>query len=628
MKPSPSGSWWVGVAIASKKWFVGGDVSLQSKIFLLLAEVLICVQVAVYVGVNRAHDQYSKSILGKDLGVAVERFQEFLSSNEDPLRHNDYLRDLQSQMGLNLLVFEADTGKLVWGRWPTTSSNTRDDLYSLVLEKSDDRRRHLVKANDQVWMAETLVFQLPSNDRFKVLFFQETKGVLQSIQSVDWLLKLIFLLGLSLAATVTYFVVRRVIKPLQSLSQLALRVAGGEYGVKIASDGKDEIGQLSNSLARMKESLVQSLNDNQRVTDDLAERNAKMAVMNEQLERKLQETKILLQISQAMSMRLQGQSVIEIALSQLKEYFNADMVALFGYQYMSVECEIKNHVGRVFPVDGDNGDRQNLKVVMNLVNPLLTRVQQMKQPVVFSDFLTPETGGMITKDDLLTTALFPLKKNSKVIGALGLFSMNNDYKLTQEDIQFISTVASNITVLLENEYLHEETTRDNLTQLNNRAYFQEQLAEGIAAGPTQEFPVSLILFDIDHFKSFNDNHGHLVGDAILKQIGYILKRILRKNEDVLCRVGGEEFGVVLNGVPLHRVAEIAERLRKSVDSHQFLYNGREFHVTISIGYACLPNHATTVDELIEAADQAMYTSKNRGRNRVTPFITQNLRPAA
>ncbi|MCB0365744.1 MAG: diguanylate cyclase [Bdellovibrionaceae bacterium] len=594
-------------------------MSLQSKTFLLLAEVLISVQLAIYLGVTKAHDHYSKSILGRDLSVAVERFQSLIDQNGNPLESGDYLENLQRQMGLNILIFSADSGKKAWGRWPVTSVNTRDDLYKTVLDKVDGRMRYLLKVDDKAWMAETMVFQLSDNQRLKVLFFQETKGVFQSIQDVGLMLKTIFALGLLLTFGVSFLVVRRFVQPLQRLTDLATKVSNGDYEIKIESEGQDEIATLGKAFANMKESLVQTLTEKEKVAGDLEERNIKMAVLNNQMERKLEETKILLQISQAMTMRLQGQSVIEIALSQLKEYFKADMVALFGHQYGDENCELKNYVGRVFPFDEESGDRQNLKVVMDMVNPLLDRVQQMKQPVVFSDFLSSGAVGYGGREDRLTTSLFPLKKNNKVIGALGLLEMNSEKKLDEEDIQFIMTVASNITVLLENEYLHEETTRDSLTQLNNRSYFQVQLQEGIAAKPTKEFPVSLILFDIDHFKSFNDNYGHLVGDAILKQIGYILKRILRKNEDVMCRVGGEEFGVVLNGVKPERVAEIAERLRSNVEQHKFLHEGREFHVTISIGYACLPNSAKTADELIEKADQAMYMSKNRGRNRVTPY---------
>ena len=594
-------------------------MSLQSKTFMVLAEVLICVQLAIYLGVTKAHDSYSKSILGKDLQVAVERFQTMAEKTDNPLANGQILEDLQRQMGVNILVFDANTGKMSWGRWPVTPVTTREDLYNLVLDNVDVRTSYLIKVDDKAWMAETLVYQLPDNQRLKVLFFQETKGVLQSIQNVNVLLKVIFAIGILLSFLVSYFVVRRFTQPLKKLTDQAIRIAKGDFSLKIDVSGDDEIAKLGEAFSSMKESLVESLDDNQKVTGDLAERNTKMAVLNAQMERKLEETKILLQISQAMTMRLQGQSVIEIALSQLKEYFKADMAALFGQTHGEEAYDLKNIVGNVFPEEEDEGDRQKNKAIMDLVNPLLSRVQQMKQPVIFSDFLAGGAGAMAGQEDRLTTSLFPLKKNSKVIGALGLFEMNSEKKLDEEDIQFIMTVASNITVLLENEYLHEETTRDSLTQLNNRAYFQEQLREGIAAGPTLDFPVSLILFDIDHFKSFNDNYGHLAGDAILKQIGYILKRILRKNEDVLCRVGGEEFGVVLNGVPPERVAEIAERLRSSVEKHIFLHDGREFHVTISIGYANLPNQATTPEELIEAADQAMYMSKNRGRNRVTPY---------
>lgn len=184
---------------------MGGFVSLQSKTFLLLAEVLISVQIAIYLGVTKAHDHYSKSILGRDLSVAVERFQSLIDQNGNPLESGEYLENLQRQMGLNILIFSADSGKKAWGRWPVTSVNTRDDLYKTVLDKVDGRMRYLLKVDDKAWMAETMVFQLSDNQRLKVLLFQETKGVFQSIQDVGLMLKTIFGLGLLLTFGVSFW---------------------------------------------------------------------------------------------------------------------------------------------------------------------------------------------------------------------------------------------------------------------------------------------------------------------------------------------------------------------------------------------------------------------------------------
>jgi two-component system cell cycle response regulator len=130
-------------------------------------------------------------------------------------------------------------------------------------------------------------------------------------------------------------------------------------------------------------------------------------------------------------------------------------------------------------------------------------------------------------------------------------------------------------------------------------------------------PLALLLFDIDHFKGLNDNHGHQAGDAVLREVVQAVQRALRA-EDVLARYGGEEFAVILKNVSSRSVHVMAERVRVAVEELEIDWQGAPIRTTVSVGGAYLAR-STAVEEpaaLIAAADQALYEAKHQGRNRV------------
>lgn len=158
--------------------------------------------------------------------------------------------------------------------------------------------------------------------------------------------------------------------------------------------------------------------------------------------------------------------------------------------------------------------------------------------------------------------------------------------------------------------------RDGLTGAYNKNYFLKHLQTEMAFALRHQTPLSLIMLDIDHFKPVNDNYGHLAGDAILKRLAEIAISSLR-TEDIFARYGGEEFAIVSRGTPTDGARVIAERLRSTVEQTDFIYDDQQIPITISIGVAALPDvAASSPEELIKAADMALYDAKNGGRNRV------------
>ena len=169
------------------------------------------------------------------------------------------------------------------------------------------------------------------------------------------------------------------------------------------------------------------------------------------------------------------------------------------------------------------------------------------------------------------------------------------------------------------EQLREQAHRDPLTGQYNRRYLDTTLQRELMRCAREGSPISLLMVDIDHFKTINDTHGHPVGDEVLRQMGLILATHARAH-DVVCRYGGEEFLLMLPQLPLPQALQRAEQLRRAVQSHAFLTAGGEIAVTLSVGVASYPDHGHTVDELLRSADHALYQAKREGRNRVVQAV--------
>jgi len=164
--------------------------------------------------------------------------------------------------------------------------------------------------------------------------------------------------------------------------------------------------------------------------------------------------------------------------------------------------------------------------------------------------------------------------------------------------------------------LHEEANTDGLTKCYNKTYFNNKLDLEVKKSKVTGEPLSLIIFDLDHFKNLNDNYGHDAGDYVLKEKAELLRDNGIRKGDVFARYGGEEFVVLLPKTNLKQAFEIAERLRKLVEKHEFMYDGKILPVTASIGVADYRQGVNEGVDLFKRADSAVYKSKEGGRNQV------------
>ncbi|MCT4641135.1 MAG: GGDEF domain-containing protein [Bacteriovoracaceae bacterium] len=202
--------------------------------------------------------------------------------------------------------------------------------------------------------------------------------------------------------------------------------------------------------------------------------------------------------------------------------------------------------------------------------------------------------------------------------------VNGSFSLRKGDIIKVGKIALKYlpqgdSERLTYDKLHQEANTDGLTGCYNKTYFNGALDLEVKKSKTTGTPLSLIIFDLDHFKKLNDNYGHDAGDFVLKEKAQVLRDGGVRKGDIFARYGGEEFVVLLPNTNLKQAFEIAERLRRLVQDHEFIYEGQRLPVTASIGVADYRQGVLTGTDLFKRADSAVYKSKEGGRNQVSFF---------
>ncbi|MGI9101117.1 MAG: diguanylate cyclase [Terriglobales bacterium] len=245
---------------------------------------------------------------------------------------------------------------------------------------------------------------------------------------------------------------------------------------------------------------------------------------------------------------------------------------------------------------------------------LSARAISTGKPVVEND-VSAVSNYVAGFDEARAEMCLPLISMGETLGVLALESARTN-AFNPADLQPLESVADICAVALQNARYFEKTRQlayvDGLTGLFNRRYFETRIAEEIERAQRYQGELSVIMIDIDHFKNLNDEFGHLLGDEALRQVAAIFSQNLRK-VDIACRYGGEEFVILAPQTSGEHALAAAEKLRKVIESWSF--PGVPRPVTITAGIANYPANGKTRDELIRAADEALYAAKQAGRNR-------------
>lgn len=206
--------------------------------------------------------------------------------------------------------------------------------------------------------------------------------------------------------------------------------------------------------------------------------------------------------------------------------------------------------------------------------------------------------------------------NGQVLPANVPYTLKNNDQIKTGNVIFKFLEQGSIEALT-NQALFERANRDALTGAYSKGFLLERGPEAMKRADILGEPLSVIMFDIDHFKKINDTQGHPGGDYVLKELCKIVTTKIVRSGDFFARYGGEEFVLIMTGAGNKAAAEVAERVRQTVQGHEFLYEGTKIEVTVSLGVATKQATDLAWEDLINRTDKNLYVSKQTGRNRVT-----------
>lgn len=336
----------------------------------------------------------------------------------------------------------------------------------------------------------------------------------------------------------------------------------------------------------------------------------------EELISKYEELTVLYESAETVATVMNLEEVSRLILEQAAEILDVAQGSLM----------LLNDDGDTLEVVAAQGQREDTvgKVTVALGEEISGTVAQTGKPILIEDLKShPEFNRASRAEEEWTSLIsVPLRVRDRILGVLNVNNKMSGEPFNSGDLKMLMALAQLAAISIQNARTYQNAITDRLTSLYNYGYFREQLDRHIADCREVSENLCLLMFDIDHFKNFNDVNGHELGNVCLVGVASLCMENSRqagdRMPDLVARYGGEEFMILLRGVTLTRAQEVAERIRHAVETRHFPggENQPAGKVTISIGVAAFPFHAQNGDELINSADEALYEAKRGGRNRV------------
>ncbi len=389
-----------------------------------------------------------------------------------------------------------------------------------------------------------------------------------------------------------------------------------------SSTTKNTESQKKTKSLQTKKSSVKTVSRKKKTVNSETVDNNKEEKVNLQLaefEKKIYDLEQMISISRSFCSTIELTSLIEsilyIAMAQLRVTSSGIFVLP---EYGSDQYHLADHYSglevdpsKSYIIPADSA----LVEFMSTSNKVYTLKELQEQ--------LPDCKDIDTLALLKPSLVVPLILKNRVNGILlmgdriivdGMDNEYNDYERNE-----ISTIASLASVAIHNASLIEQSSTDMMTKLKLKFFFFNVLEDKLDAAFVNDNSLSVIMFDIDFFKKFNDTYGHACGDYVLISVARIIKESIR-GDDMASRYGGEEFTVMLPNTNAEEAEFVGERIRKNIESHDFVFEGQHMHVTISGGISVFSldkNPVRTAKALVDQADKALYISKRNGRNRLT-----------
>ncbi len=338
----------------------------------------------------------------------------------------------------------------------------------------------------------------------------------------------------------------------------------------------------------------------------LRQRNRDLALLNTDLQRKNRELSILNEISKAIVFMDNLAKTLDAILRRAVEVLGAERGALImldeRYENLVEEAVVVGPEGKAEVPQG--------------LREMATQVVERGTSLLVADVTRDPGVAPLTRGEAPVRSVIglPLMVHQTPIGVMTILN-----KLVgafdPDDLKLADIMANQAAIVIEQARLYNLATIDGLTGLIVHRHFQSKIEEEFRRAKRYDKPLSIIMTDIDHFKKFNDTWGHQTGDLVLREVAKCVRSSIR-DTDVAARYGGEEFAVILPETAVEGAAQVAERLRLKVEAASCQGPKGPLQVTISLGVASVPHNAVeTTQELIKAADEALYAAKHSGRNR-------------
>ncbi len=329
------------------------------------------------------------------------------------------------------------------------------------------------------------------------------------------------------------------------------------------------------------------------------------------------------ELSSAMRQSIKLSEVLELVMKNLTTELGYDRVVIFSFEHRGYKKDV------LAPVAGLNVSMDKLEnsfFKYDKSEDIVPKCAIEKKPYIVRNAREDHrcSQSFVELLDLSEYIVIPMISKDVIVGVLLADNRKNGREILESDLPPLTMFANQGAMAIENARLYEKiealAVTDGLTQVYNHRYFQDSLKAELNRVERYHREsserISLMLLDIDNFKKYNDAFGHQSGDAVLTEIGLILKGLSRK-VDVVARYGGEEFVIMMPATPKEGAAIFAERVRSGIEKSKFeMRDGQVQGVTVSIGVSTYSDDAKTPQALIEKADKNLYLAKTGGKNRV------------
>ena len=424
---------------------------------------------------------------------------------------------------------------------------------------------------------------------------------------------------------------RVIMNPIDNLLTATEAISQGNLDYRIREISGGELGALANSFNAMigeiehlyqerlgHEKSLTLAQEEFRYKEILEAKNAEIEASNRELKTHLHEMATLFQLNQAMTSTLDLNLLFDRILKSLQDVIGCNEMVLLLYNSGAEELEVRKVLGL---------DPESLRGISFRLDEGITGQCASSLDVVYIRDLMSDSrnlnykGRILRKGSMLSV---PMVIKGRLTGVLNLHK-DQTAAFSNSDIKLVQAVANQAAIAVENAQLYEKTrtlsNTDELTGLANRRHFQEISARELSQAQRFRSHFAIIMADIDHFKAFNDAHGHLRGDVVLKKVASIMLQNTR-GIDLVGRFGGEEFVILLPKTTREGAMAAAEKLRQWVEQETFAGAQKSQPggcLTLSLGVAEFPTDSKDLYELLDLADRALYRAKDAGRNRVVAW---------